>query len=58
MRWDAVVDPSGYLPDVVRRSAEALKESVGRYLFVSSVSVYADISDGPNEDSARGELGR
>ena len=56
-RWDAVVDPSGYLPDVVRRSAEALKESAGRYLFVSSVSVYADFSEGPNEDSPRGELG-
>jgi 2'-hydroxyisoflavone reductase len=56
-RWDAVVDPSGYLPDVVRRSAEALRESAGRYLFVSSVSVYADFSEGPSEDSPRGELG-
>jgi 2'-hydroxyisoflavone reductase len=56
-RWDAVVDPSGYFPDVVRRSAEALKESARRYLFVSSVSVYADFSEGPNEDSPRGELG-
>ena len=44
-RWDAVVDPSGYFPHVVRRSAEALKDSVGRYLFVSSVSVYADLSE-------------
>ena len=23
--WDAVIDPSGYFPDVVRRSAEAVK---------------------------------
>ena len=56
-QWDAVVDPSGYFPHVVRRSAEALKDSVGRYLFVSSVSVYADLSNGPDEDSPRAELG-
>ena len=55
--WDAVIDPSGYFPHVVRRSAEALSSSTGRYLFVSSVSVYADFSAGPNEDSPRGELG-
>ena len=42
---------------MVRRSAEALKDSVGRYLFVSSVSVYADLSNGPDEDSPRAELG-
>ena len=56
-RWDAVIDTSGYLPEVVRRSAEALRDSVGRYLFVSSVSVYADFTSGPNEDSPRAELG-
>jgi 2'-hydroxyisoflavone reductase len=41
--WDAVVDTSGYLPQVVRRSAEALR-TAGRYLFVSSISVYGDFS--------------
>lgn len=55
--WDAVIDTSGYLPAVVRRSAEALTDSVRRYLFVSSVSVYADFKKGPNEDSPRAELG-
>ena len=55
--WDAVVDPSGYVPHVVRRSAEALDGSVGRYLFVSSISVYADLSAGPSEDSPRADLG-
>jgi 2'-hydroxyisoflavone reductase len=54
-RWDGVIDPSGYFPGVVRRSAEALGGS-GRYLFISSVSVYADFSEGPNEDSPRAEL--
>ena len=38
--WDAVFDPSGYVPRVVRASAEALAESVGHYTFVSSGSVY------------------
>jgi 2'-hydroxyisoflavone reductase len=42
--WNAVVDPSGYLPGVVRASAEMLAGSVGFYLFVSSLSVYADRS--------------
>jgi 2'-hydroxyisoflavone reductase len=54
--WDAVVDTSGYVPGVVRASANALRYSVGRYLFVSSISVYADLSDGPSEDSDRAEL--
>ena len=39
--WDAVIDTSGYLPQVVRRSAEALRDRVGQYVFVSSISVYA-----------------
>jgi len=55
--WDAVIDTSGYVPDVVRRSAEALRDSVERYLFVSSVSVYADFTSGPDEHSRREELG-
>ena len=28
--WDAVVDPSGYVPRVVRGSAELLRDAVGR----------------------------
>src|SRR4051812_27037374 len=38
--WDAVIDPSGYMPRVVRASAELLRGSVGHYVFVSSISVY------------------
>jgi 2'-hydroxyisoflavone reductase len=40
--WDAVVDPSGFFPRVVAASAQALAGSVSRYLFVSSISVYAE----------------
>jgi 2'-hydroxyisoflavone reductase len=54
--WDAVIDTSGYVPQDVGRSAEALRDSVDRYLFVSSISVYAGFRDGPSEDSQRAEL--
>jgi 2'-hydroxyisoflavone reductase len=40
-RWDAVLDPSGYLPRVVRASAELLADAVEHYTFISSISVYA-----------------
>jgi 2'-hydroxyisoflavone reductase len=55
-RWDAVLDTSGYVPRLVRESAELLRDS-GRYVFVSSVSVYADFSTGPTEESPVAELG-
>jgi 2'-hydroxyisoflavone reductase len=55
--WDAVVDTSGYVPRLVRASAELLEPRVGRYLFVSSISVYADVSQpGVDEDSPVGQL--
>lgn len=41
-RWDAVVDTSGYVPRVVRMSAELLAPSVSQYVFISSISVYRD----------------
>ncbi len=45
-RWDAVVDSCGYVPRVVGHSVEALKHAVGRYLFVSSISVYEEDEQG------------
>lgn len=45
--WDACVDVSGYLPRQVRPSAEALRERVHRYVFVSTVSVYEDSNNVP-----------
>jgi 2'-hydroxyisoflavone reductase len=44
------------LPHAVRASAEALAASVGHYLFISSVSVYADFSGPSDEDSPLEEL--
>ena len=48
--WDAVIDTSGYLPSLVRASAEALADS-GLYCFVSSISVYADFGQPVDEKS-------
>lgn len=38
--WDAVIDTCGYVPRIVRQSAELLQEKVGKYLFISSISAY------------------
>lgn len=42
--WDAVIDTCGYVPRIVRLSVERLAQSgsVGRYVFISSISVYPD----------------
>lgn len=42
--WDAVIDTCGQLPQSVQASATALANSVRRYVFISTVSVYADTS--------------
>ncbi len=49
--WDAVVDTSGYVPRVVGASAALLAPAVERYVFVSSVSVYAGFAEPPTEGS-------
>jgi 2'-hydroxyisoflavone reductase len=54
--WDGVVDTSGYVPRIVRQSAELLRDAVGRYVFVSSISVYADFSKPIDESSTVAEL--
>lgn len=40
--WDAVVDTSGYVPRNVLAVATALRPAVQRFVFMSTVSVYAD----------------
>jgi 2'-hydroxyisoflavone reductase len=53
--WDAVVDVSGYIPRHVAQAAEALGDRIGRYLFISTGSVYdrTAAADGMTEDTAR-----
>lgn len=38
--WDTVIDTSGYFPGDVRKSVQLLRERVGFYAFVSTISVY------------------
>jgi len=55
-KWDAVIDDSGYFPRHVRLSAELLSPSVGHYLFISSISVYASLDKPADERSPVGKL--
>lgn len=55
--WDAVIDTCGYLPRIVRLSARALKNNVESYVFISSISAYADNSKiGIDENDPTGRL--
>jgi 2'-hydroxyisoflavone reductase len=51
-RWDAVIDTSGYLPRIVRASAELLADAVDHYTFISSISVYTDFSTRGMDETA------
>ena len=44
--WDVVVDTSGYVPRVVRKSVELLSDAVEHSTFVSTCSVYSDLGSG------------
>jgi 2'-hydroxyisoflavone reductase len=50
--WDVVVDTCGYVPRVVRQSADLLSDSVERYIFISTISVYADSSTPDMDEDA------
>ena len=55
-KWDAVIDTSGYVPRVVKASAELLADSVSQYLFISTLSVYAEYPANNDESSPVGKL--
>jgi len=42
--WDAVIDNPTTLPRWVRDSASLLKDAAKQYVFISTISVYADVS--------------
>jgi 2'-hydroxyisoflavone reductase len=50
--WDVVIDPSGFVPRVVRASTELLRDAVEHYVFVSSISVYRSFSQPRFDESA------
>ena len=45
--WDAVIDTSGYVPAHVRQAASLLKDRVGHYQFISTISVYGNFNQRP-----------
>jgi 2'-hydroxyisoflavone reductase len=48
--WDWVVDTCGYVPRIVKQSIDFLLSRAPNYLFISTISVYADMSEpGQNE---------
>ena len=56
-RWDAAIDPSGYIPRLVRDSARLLSSAVDHYTFISSVSVFSRFDqDGMDENGPLGTL--
>jgi 2'-hydroxyisoflavone reductase len=56
-RWDAVIDTCGYVPRIVRASAELLADAVRHYTFISSISVFADFGVvGLDENAPVGKL--
>jgi 2'-hydroxyisoflavone reductase len=48
-KWDAVIDPSGFVPRIVKMSADLLAPSVDQYIFISTISVYKTL-DRPGLD--------
>jgi 2'-hydroxyisoflavone reductase len=57
--WDAVIDTSGYVPRITGASAGLLAESVGQYLFVSTICQYDNWAEGGTngtEDRPRATL--
>ena len=45
--WDVVIDNSGYVPADVRRSTTLLHDSVGHYMYTSTIDAYRDFRE-PN----------
>lgn len=55
--WDVVIDTSGFLPAIVADAVHHLHEGCDHYVYISSVSAYADLSQtGLDEDSELSEL--
>ena len=48
-QWDVAIDNPTTLPAWVRDAAQSLKGNVQRYVFISTISVYADTGQGVDE---------
>src|SRR5437868_11738348 len=50
-QWDVCIDNPTTLPAWVRDAAQVLKGNVDRYVFISTISAYADANTGPDENA-------
>jgi 2'-hydroxyisoflavone reductase len=50
--WDVCIDTCGYLPQSVAASAGFLRDAVGQYIFISSISAYADFREQNADETA------
>ena len=55
-KWDVCIDDSGYVPRLVKDSATLLGPNVDHYIFISTISVYADLGKPVDEDAPVGKL--
>jgi len=56
-QWDCVIDTSGYVPRIVNASSKLLAPHCQHYLFISSISAYANFTQaGMQEDAVVGTL--
>lgn len=51
-KWDAVIDTSGFFPRMVKASAELLRANIRQYVFISTISVYKDMSTPDFDETA------
>jgi 2'-hydroxyisoflavone reductase len=51
-QWDLVVDAWSRAPRVVLDSARKLEPNAARYVYISTISVYQDVHDGPLNETA------
>src|SRR5919106_3889030 len=51
-KWDVAIDNPTTLPAWVRDAAQILKGNVDRYIFVSTISVYSDVSKPGSDETA------
>src|SRR5438067_12356520 len=50
-QWDVVIDNPTMLPAWVRDAAQGPKGNVDRYVFISTISVYGEPKQGPDENA-------
>lgn len=51
-KWDTVIDTCGYVPRLVKDAAEYLADKVEQYVFISTISVFAESAQHHRDENA------